>query len=180
MSRRFLCYRARRRGVGDAGGIEPACTHAPDGARPHGVRKDALCRAQVASVAAGAAAASLGVKPQAEAPHSAPDAPRRALRRRLRRRTTCSARARTQRHRLVAGSAGTSWPDLGVRAQLLRSARASRRAAKGTRAQVDGKWRDGWEPLRPPTRLAAGRSGAEARGARRVRTNFRTHARRTN
>ena len=78
MSRRFLCYRARRRGVGDAGGIEPACTHAPDGARPHGVRKDALCRAQVASVAAGAAAASLGVKPQAEAPHSAPVAPRGA------------------------------------------------------------------------------------------------------
>ena len=28
-------------------------------------------------------------------------------------------------------AAGTSWPDLGVRAQLLRSARASRRAAKG-------------------------------------------------
>ena len=28
--------------VGDAGGIEPACTHAPDGARPHGERKDAL------------------------------------------------------------------------------------------------------------------------------------------
>ena len=28
--------------VGDAGGIEPACTHAPDGARPRGERKDAL------------------------------------------------------------------------------------------------------------------------------------------
>ncbi|KOO35608.1 hypothetical protein Ctob_015370, partial [Chrysochromulina tobinii] len=28
------CYRARRGGVGDAGGIEPACTDAPDGARP--------------------------------------------------------------------------------------------------------------------------------------------------
>jgi len=28
-------------------------------------------------------------------------------------------------------AAGTSWPDLGVRAQLLRSTRASRRAAKG-------------------------------------------------
>ncbi|KOO34296.1 hypothetical protein Ctob_015977, partial [Chrysochromulina tobinii] len=28
------CYRARRGGVGDVGGIEPACTDAPDGARP--------------------------------------------------------------------------------------------------------------------------------------------------
>ena len=28
------CYRARRGGVGDAGGIEPACTDAPDGAPP--------------------------------------------------------------------------------------------------------------------------------------------------
>jgi hypothetical protein len=35
------CYRARRGGVGDAGGIEPACTDAPDGARPRGERKDA-------------------------------------------------------------------------------------------------------------------------------------------
>ena len=37
----------------------------------------------------------------------------------------------------VGRSAGTSWPDLGVRAQLLRNARASRRAAKGARA---GRW----------------------------------------
>jgi len=29
-------------GVGDAGGIEPACTDEPDGARPRGERKDAL------------------------------------------------------------------------------------------------------------------------------------------
>ena len=108
------CHRARRGGVGDAGGIEPACTDAPDGARPRGERKDALdtvalrrCRAQVASIAA-AAAASVGVKPQAEAPHSAPVAPRNALRRRLRRRT-CTARARAPRHR----AAGTSWPELG-------------------------------------------------------------------
>ncbi|KOO24547.1 hypothetical protein Ctob_002636, partial [Chrysochromulina tobinii] len=28
------CHRARRGGVGDAGGIKPACTDAPDGARP--------------------------------------------------------------------------------------------------------------------------------------------------
>ena len=86
----------------------------------------------------------MGVKPQAKAPHSASVAPRGALRRRLRRHITCTARARTQRHQLVAGSlhgsTGTSWPDLGVRAQLLRSARASRRAAKGTRA---GRWPSG-------------------------------------
>jgi hypothetical protein len=29
-----FCYRPRRGGVGDAGGIEPACTDAPDGAPP--------------------------------------------------------------------------------------------------------------------------------------------------
>ena len=67
------CHRARRGGVGDAGGIEPACTDAPDGARPRGERKDALdtvalrrCRAQVVAsivIAAAAASSSLGVKP---------------------------------------------------------------------------------------------------------------------
>ena len=154
------------------------CVHtdAPDGARPRGERKDALdtvvrlrCRAQVASVAAAAAAAataaSLGVKPQAEAPHSAPVAPRGTLRRRLRRRTTCKARARTLTQvsaPSVGCCTGASRPDLGVRAQLHRSARASRRAAKGPRA---GRWQvDRWEQLRPPTRLepaAAGRRRAE-------------------
>ena len=39
--------------------------------------------------------------------------------------TPCSIRA-----------AGTSWPDLGVRSHLLRSARASRRAAKGPRRSM--------------------------------------------
>ena len=63
----------------------------------------------------------------------------------------------------VGRCTGTSRPDLGVRAKLHRSARASRRAAKGPRAQVDGKWRDGWEPLRPPTRLEPATAGAEAR-----------------
>ena len=137
------CYRARRGGVGDVGGIEPACTAAPDGARPRGERKDALdtvalrrCRAQVASIAA-AAAASVGVKPQAEAPHSAPVAPRNALRRRLRRRT-CTARARAPRHRSVLR--GHELAQLRVRAQLLRSARASRRAAKGAgRSMANGE-----------------------------------------
>ena len=159
------------------------CVHtdAPDGARPRGERKDALdtvvrrrCRAQVASVAAAAAAAataaSLGVKPQAEAPHSAPVAPRGTLRRRLRRRTTCKARARTLTQvsaPSVGRCTGASRPDLGVRAQLHRSARASRRAAKGPR-EVD---------VASPSvaivgscvlgRSCPSSSGAEARGARR-------------
>jgi hypothetical protein len=119
-----FCYRPRRGGVGAAGGIEPACTDAPDGARPRGERKDALdtvalrrSRAQVVAsiAAAAAAAASVGVKPQAEAPHSAPVAPRNALRRRLRRRT-CTARARAPRHRSVLR--GHELARLRVRAQL--------------------------------------------------------------
>ena len=113
-----------------------------------------------------ATAACLGVKPQAEAPHSAPDAPRGALRRRLRRRTTSSARARTQRHRLVAARAraGPTWES------ERSSSVTSRRATKAARAQVEGKWRGNWEPLRPPTRLepaAAGRRRAAHAGASR-------------
>jgi hypothetical protein len=141
-----FCYRPRRGGVGDAGGIEPACTDAPDGARPRGERKDALdtvalrrSRAQVVAsiAAAAAAAASVGVKPQAEAPHSAPVAPRNALRRRLRRRT-CTARARALR--AIDPCCGHELARLRVRAQLLRSARASRRAAKGAaRSMANGE-----------------------------------------
>ena len=44
-SRTHALQAGRRRGdegVGDAGGIEPVCTDAPDGARPRGERKDAL------------------------------------------------------------------------------------------------------------------------------------------
>ena len=113
--------------------------------------------------------------------------PRHHIRRRLRRAARCvGAFAATLRHLhstrahsapSVGRCTGTSWPDLGrVRAQLLRSARASRRAAKGARArraQVDGKWRDGWEQVRPPTRLepaAAGRRPARARGGKQGRT----------
>ena len=140
----------------------------PMARRPGGERKDALdtavasrrrCRAQVASVAAAASAASLGVKPQAEAPHSAPDAPRGALRRRLRRRTTSSARARTQSHRLVAARAraGPTWES------ERSSSVTSRRAAKAARAQVEGKWRGNWEPLRPPTRLEMQRPSGRRR-----------------
>jgi hypothetical protein len=92
----------------------------------------------VASIAAAAAtAASVGVKPQDEAPHSAPVAPRNALRRRLRRRT-CTARARAPRHRSVLR--GHELARMRVRAQLLRSARASRRAAKGAgRSMANGE-----------------------------------------
>ena len=118
----------------------------------------------MASIAAAAAAASsVGVKPKAEAPHSAPVAPRNALRRRLRRRT-CTARARTQRHRFVLRArAGQS---LRVRAQLLRSARASRRAAKGARRSMANVEMVGSSAVR---RRAWSRSqrGAEARIAQR-------------
>ena len=122
-------------------------------------------RTQVASAAAAAAAASLGVKPQAEAPHSAPVAPRGALRRRLRRRT-CTARAHSAPS---IHAAGTSWPVLGERSSSV--ARARQGARRKGRAQVDGKWREGWEPLRPPMRLepvAAGRT-ARAEGCRQKR-----------
>ena len=156
----------------------------PMARRPGGERKDALdtavasrrrCRAQVASVAAAASAASLGVKPQAEAPHSAPDAPRGALRRRLRRRTTSSARARTQSHRLVAARAraGPTWES------ERSSSVTSRRAAKAARAQVEGKWRGNWEPLRPPTRLEPAAAGRR-RAARRSIKKKKVGRRRTN
>jgi hypothetical protein len=177
------CYRARRGGVGDAGGIEPACTDVPDGARPRGERKDALdtvalrrCRAQVVAsiVTAAAASSSLGVKPQAEAPHSAPVAPRGALRRCLRRRT-CTARARTPRHRSVLRA--RAGPSLRIRVQLLRSARASRRAAKGARRSMANGEMVGSSAV---LRRAWSRSqrGAEARIAQRQKG--RTHARNTN
>jgi hypothetical protein len=109
------CSRARRGGVGDAGGIEPACTDAPDGARPRGERKDALdtvarrrCRAQVAYVAA-AVASSVGVKPQVEASGAGCAAQRAS-----------SAPSPPHLHSTRARSApsiraaGTSWPNLGV------------------------------------------------------------------
>ena len=87
-----------------------------------------FCRRPAAAVAA----ASLGVKPRAEAPHSAPVAPRSALRRRLRRRT-CTARARTQRHRSVLRArAGPTWES----ERISSVARASRRAAKGARRSM--------------------------------------------
>ena len=143
----------------------------PMARRPGGERKDALdtavasrrrCRAQVASVAAAASAASLGVKPQAEAPHSAPDAPRGALRRRLRRRTTCTARARTQRHRSVAARAraGPTWASERI-SSVARALQGARRKGRAGR----------WHPERLSSDAPeAGRSGAEAR-ARAVATD---------
>ena len=109
---------------------------------PRGERKDALdtvalrrCRAQVASIAA-AAAASVGVKPQAEAPHSAPVAPRNALRRRLRRRT-CTARARAQRHRSVLRArAGPTWESERI-SSVARALQGARRKGRAGRWQME-------------------------------------------
>jgi hypothetical protein len=122
------CSRARRGGVGDAGGIEPACTDAPDGARPRGERKDALdtvalrrSRAQVVASIAAAAAASVGVKPQAEAPHSAPVAPRNALRRRLRKTTVSSTSSLCRRRRRLLR--GCQAAGRGIRRRLRRATR---------------------------------------------------------
>jgi hypothetical protein len=118
--------------------------------------------------------------------------PRYHIRRRLRRATRCVgafAAAPAQHARALRAidpcCAGTSWPDLRVRVQLLRSARASRRAAKGAgRSMANGEMVG--EQRRPPTRLepaAAGRGGAHcgaqkkkvARDARITRwLNFRS------
>ena len=116
----------------------------------------------VASIAAAAAAAaSVGVKPQAEAPHSAPVAPRNALRRRLRRRT-CTAHARAPRHRSVLR--GHELARLRVRAQLLRSARASRRAAKGAgRSMANGEMVGGGAVVRRAWSRPQRGGGAHAR-----------------
>jgi hypothetical protein len=119
---------SRRGGVlGDAGGIEPVSldlcaptTHAPDGARPRGERKDPLdtCRAQVASATAAPAAAA--------AASLAAWASSRRLRLHIRR--TSTARARTQRHRSVLRArAGLTWEGSPSAARSV--ALASRRAA---------------------------------------------------
>jgi len=101
--------------------------------------------------------------------------PKHHIRRRLRRAARCVgaiAAAPAQHARALRAfdpcCAGTSWPDLGVRAHLLRSARASRRAAKGARRSMANGEMVG-EQHRPPTRLepaAAGRGGARMRALR--------------
>jgi hypothetical protein len=159
--------------VGDAGGIEPACTDAPDGARPRGERKDALdtvaCRAQVVASIAAAAAAAVGVKPQAEAPHSAPVAPRGALRRRLRRRT-CTARARALSacRFVLRARAGPTW-ESERSSSVARARPPSRRAAK----KRAGRWQmERWLVSSAVLRCAWSRAqrvgGAHARSAKKV------------
>ena len=137
------CHRARRGGVGDAGGIEPACTDAPDGAPPpwgtqrrtrhrrmttvsstrsfHRRRRRRLlrgCQAAGRGTTLGAGCAARRASSATSPPH------------------LHSTRARSAPS---IRAAGTSWPDLGVRAHLLRSARASRRAAKGAlRSMANG------------------------------------------
>jgi len=66
--------------------------------------------------------------------------------------------------------AGTSWPDLGVRAHLLRSARASRRAAKGARrSMANGEIIGSGSVLRRAwSRPQQGRRGACARWQKKV------------
>ena len=147
------------------------CTDAPDGARPRGERKDALdtgvehsstssfCRRRRRRRLLGRQAAgrgtTFGAGFAARRAASAPSPPHHLQ----------STRAHSAPS--VGRCTGTSRPDLGVRAQLHRSARASRRAAKGPR-EVD---------VASPSvaivgscvlgRSCPSSSGAEARGARR-------------
>ena len=105
--------------------------------------------------------------------------PRHHIRRRLRRATRCvgafaaapAQHARALRAIVLRARAG---PDLGVRAQLLRSARASRRAAKMARAS---RWQmERWLEAAPSFDApGAGRSGAEDA---RVRARARTQKKR--
>jgi hypothetical protein len=142
------CFRARRGGVEDAGGIEPACTDAPDGARPPWgtQRRTRHCRITTVSSTSGF--------------H------RRRRRRRLRGRqaagrgTTfgagCAARRAASApspphlHRTRARSAPSIRAAL-ARAGPIKSPRAAPpqrariKARGGERGgQVDGTWRDGW------------------------------------
>ena len=130
-----------------AGGVEPACTDAPDGASPpRGTQRrtrhrrmttvsstSSFCRCRRRRRLLGRQAAgrgtTFGAGCAARRAASAPSPPHHLL------------SARVHSAPSVGRSAGTSWSDLGVRAQLLRNARASRRAAKGARAQVEGKWK---------------------------------------
>ena len=169
-----------------AGGIEPACTDAPDGAPPRrGTQRRTRHRRRMTTTVSSTSSfcrrrrlrrllgrqtagrgTTFGAGCAARRAASAPSPPHHLL----------SARAHSAPS--VGRSAGTSWPDLGVRAQLLRNGRASRRAAKAARAQVEGKWRGNWEPLRPPTRLepaAAGRRRAEQGEAAQIFGRRRTN-----
>ena len=177
------CYRARRGGVEDAGGIEPACADAPDGAPPQwGTQRRTRHRRMttVSSTSGGfhrrrrrrrllrgrhaaGRGTTFGAGCAAQRAASAPSPPHLHS---TRARSAPSIRA-----------AGTSWPDLGVRAQLLRSARASRRAAKGAgRSMANGEMVG--ERRRPPTRLepaAAGRGGAHCAERKKRLEDARTN-----
>ena len=176
--------------VGDAGGIEPACTDAPDGAPPNGERKDALdtvahhtvamrrCRAQVASVAA-AAAASLGVKRQRTSRTTRPRHHNRRRMRRaarcLRRRTSCTARARTQRHRLVAARAraGPTWEfERGSTVACASWRQGAARAACGERATRRSMASGSLGAAPSSDAPGAGRSGAEARECAQMKKRY--------
>ncbi len=105
--------------------------------------------------------------------------PRHHIRRRLRRAMRCVgafAAAPAQHARALSAidpcCAGTSWPDL----QLLRSARASRRAAKGAgRSMANGEMVG--EQRRPPMRLSRPQRGGGARIARCAKKKGSTHGR---
>ena len=129
-----------------AGGIEPACTDAPDGAPPRrGTQRrtrhrrmttvsstSSFCsrrrRRRLLGRQAAGRGTTFGAGCAARRAASAPSPPHHLH----------STRAHSAPS--VGRSAGTSWPDLGVRAHLLRSASASRRAAKGAcRSMASGE-----------------------------------------
>ena len=159
------------------------CTDAPDGARPRGERKDALvhstpvsstssfCRRRRRRRLLGRQAAgrgtTFGAGCAARRAASAPSPPHL---------DTCTARARTQRHRLVAARAraGPTW-ESERSSTVARARQGARRKGRARRSKASGPSSDA---------PGAGRSGAEARGARRGLekrycrrgcTNFWTH-----
>ena len=128
-----------------AGGIEPACTDAPDGAPPRrGTQRRTRHRRRMTTTVSSTSSfcrrrrllrrqaagrgTTFGAGCAARRAASAPSPPHHLL----------STRAHSAPS--VGRSAGTSWPDLGVRAHLLRSASAPRRAAKGAcRSMASGE-----------------------------------------
>ena len=123
-----------------AGGIEPACTDAPDGAPPRrGTQRRTRHRRRITTTVSSTSSfcrrrrlrrllgrqtagrgTTFGAGCAARRAASAPSPPHHLL----------SARAHSEPS--VGRSAGTSWSDLGVRAQLLRNVKA--RGESGARA----------------------------------------------
>jgi len=180
-----FCYRARRGGVENAGGIEPACTDAPDGAPPPwGTQRRARHRRMttVSSTSGGfhrrrrrrlllrgrqaaGRGTTFGAGCAAQHAASAPSPPH-----------LHSTRARSAPSiRAARARAGQS---LRVRAQLLRSARASRRAAKGAgRLMANGEMVGSNAVLRRA--WSRPQRGAEARACARCKKKVSTHGRST-